>query len=109
MVCPSSGAVQVKVVPLRRKESLRQFLQMSLCFRIIFQWPDSRVASRWNTSGRRPLIRLRHHPNFIRLKLPRACQSPAGRAVIDDNDFFWRQVWPSESIEAPTHSTPRRW
>jgi hypothetical protein len=43
---------------------------------------------RWNTAGRSPLIRLRYHPNFIRLKLPRACQSPVSTAVIDDNDLF---------------------
>ena len=40
------------------------------------------------SGGRRPLIRLRHHPNFIRLKLPHDRQSPVSRTVIDDNDLF---------------------
>src|SRR5207249_2214412 len=38
--------------------------------------------------GRRPLIPLRHHPNFTRLKLPHDRQSPVSRTVIDDNDLF---------------------
>lgn len=40
------------------------------------------------TGARRQLIRLRYNPNFIRLKLPRACQSPASRAVLDDHELF---------------------
>src|SRR5436190_856388 len=40
------------------------------------------------SGGRRSLIRLRYHANFIRLKLPRGRQSPVSRTVIDDNDLF---------------------
>lgn len=34
------------------------------------------------------MIRLDYHPNFIRLKLPRDCQSPVSRAVIDDHGLL---------------------
>jgi hypothetical protein len=56
--------------------------------------PDSRVASRWNTSGRCPSIRLGYHQNFIRLKLPCGCQSSVSRVVIDDHHdlSFWYHV-----------------
>jgi hypothetical protein len=38
--------------------------------------------------GRPPPLDSAASPNFVRLKLPRACQSPVSRAVIDHNDLF---------------------
>jgi hypothetical protein len=98
--------VVLKVAPFWREESLWQTLGGVRVSRSFFNSSGFAASpGRWNTSGRRPLIRMGYELNFVRLKLPRACQSPACRAVIDDNDLFWRQVWPSESIAAPTHSS----
>ena len=81
------------VMPEDGAASLRRIAPVTLpgvrFFQVIFPFVRiRRVTSRWNTGGRRLLIRLRCHPNSIRLKLPRACQSPISRAVIDDNDLF---------------------
>ncbi len=75
--CLRGGAVSPRRIA-------RSTLPGFVFFQVIFQFVRTcPVTGRWNTGGRRPLIRLRYDPNFIRLKLPRACQSPISRAVID--------------------------
>jgi hypothetical protein len=56
-------------------------------------WPDSPCHKLMEHGRPPPLIRLRYYPNFIRLKLPRVCQSPVSRAVIDDHDLFLAPNW----------------
>jgi hypothetical protein len=64
------------------------------------------------SGGSRPLIWLRHHPNFIRLKLPHDRQSPVGRTVIDYNDLFIGPCLPerrADRFRDPALSVVRRY
>ena len=51
------------------------------------------------SGGCSSLIRLRYHPNFIRLKSPRDCQSPVSGTVIDDNDLFVEPGLPKGGLD----------